>query len=125
MPNPIPDLAEIGPNQVDHGLSGWTEQLPRKTQAYRSLQHQISQLVVTETSADGTVQVSVDSRGVPTELILTDRAQGVDPARLSAELMSCLRRAHNTLAGRVSNLVTSSAPNSGDDDDPSVSSLLC
>ncbi len=129
MPNTIPDLADIGPSQMDHGLTGWTEQLPRKTQTYRSLQHQMSQLVVTETSADGTVRVSVDSRGVPTELVLTDRAQGVDPARLSAELMSCLRRAHSTLAGRVSNFVTSPAPHSGDhaadDDDPSVSSLLC
>ena len=97
MPNPVPDLAEVAPGHV------------------------------TETSADGTVRVSVDSHGVPTELILTDLAYGVDPAQLSAELMSCLRRAHSTLAGRISNPVTSSTnrDDAADDDDPSVSSLLC
>ncbi len=129
MPNPIPDLAGMGPSQTDHGLNGQAEQLPRTAHPYRSLQHEMSQLVVTETSTDGTVRVSVDAHGMPTELTLTDRAQGVDPAQLSAELMSCLRQAHRTLAGRVSNLAASSVLNSGNDaagdDDPSVSSLLC
>jgi hypothetical protein len=54
------------------------------------------------------VRVSVDARGVPTELTLTDRARGADPARLSAELMTCLRRAQQTLAAQVRDLVATS-----------------
>jgi hypothetical protein len=61
------------------------------------------------------VRVSVDGQGVPTELTLTDRARGADPARLSAELMTCLRRAHSTLATQVQDLVTASVPDSEED----------
>ncbi|MGA9312843.1 MAG: YbaB/EbfC family nucleoid-associated protein, partial [Pseudonocardiaceae bacterium] len=77
--------------------------------------NEMSQLVVTETSADGMVRVSVDAQGVPTELTLTDRARAGDPARLSAELMTCLRRAHSTLAAQVQDLVTASVPDGHDD----------
>jgi DNA-binding protein YbaB len=113
--NPTPDFAGMDPSQAGHALIEWAEQLQRKAQTYRDLQHEMSQLAVTETSADGMVRVSVDAQGVPTELILTDRARAADPARLSAELMTCLRRAHSTLAAQVQDLVTASVPDSGDD----------
>jgi DNA-binding protein YbaB len=112
--NPSPDFAGMDPGQAGRSLIKWTEQLQCKAQTYRSLQDEVSQLVVTETSADGMVRVSVDARGVPTELILTDRARAGDPARLSAELMTCLRRAHSTLAAQVQDLVTASVPDSRD-----------
>jgi hypothetical protein len=121
MPDPPYTLAAMDLSQA-HRRNGRAEQLPPKVHIYRSPQHRLSQLVVTETSADGTVRVSVDAHGLPTELILTDRARGVDPARLSAELMSCLQRARSKLAGRVSQPVTSNVTS---DDDPSLSALLC
>ncbi len=115
MRNPNPEGAGLDPSQAGHALIGWAEQHQRKAEAYRGLHHQMSQLAVTETSTDGMVRVSVDAHGVPTELTLTDRARGVDPARLSAELMTCLRRAHSTLAAQVQDLVTASVPDSDDD----------
>ncbi|MFZ0877194.1 MAG: YbaB/EbfC family nucleoid-associated protein [Pseudonocardiaceae bacterium] len=115
MDNPSPDFAGMDPGQACHGLIEWAEQLQRKAQTYRGLQDQMSQLAVTETSADGMVRVSVDAHGVPTELTLTDQARAGDPARLSAELMTCLRRAHSTLAAQVQDLVTASVPDSRDD----------
>lgn len=125
MPDPLSTLAEMDPSQA-HGRNGRVEQLPRKVHIYRSPQHRVSQLVATEVSADGTVRVSVDAHGLPTELVLTDRARGVDPARLTADLMSCLQRARSKLAGRVSQPATSSAPSSAAvDNDPSLSALLC
>ncbi len=105
----------MDPSQAGHKLIGWAEQHQRKAETYRGLHHQMSQLAVTETSADGMVRVRVDAHGVPTELTLTDRARGVDPARLSAELMTCLRRAHSTLAAQVQDLVTASVPDCDDD----------
>ncbi|HEY3689462.1 MAG TPA: YbaB/EbfC family nucleoid-associated protein [Pseudonocardiaceae bacterium] len=117
--NPSPDFAPgpdfaVDPGQAGQGLIEWAEQLQRKAQTYRGLQDEMSHLVVTETSADGMVRVSVDAQGVPTELTLTDRARAGDPARLSAELMTCLRRAHSTLAAQVQDLVTVSLPDSDD-----------
>lgn len=119
MHNPSPDFAPTpdfagDPGQAGRGLIEWAEQLQRKAQTYRGLQHEMSQLTVTETSADGMVRVSVDAQGVPTELTLTDRARAGDPARLSAELMTCLRRAHSTLAAQVQDLVAASVPDGGD-----------
>ena len=105
----------MDPRQASQALIGWAEQLQRKADAYRGLHHQMSRLTVTETSADGMVRVSVDAQGVPTELTLTDRARGADPARLSAELMTCLRRAHSTLTTQVQDLVTAAVPNREDD----------
>lgn len=115
MCNPTPDLTGMGPHLVTHALIGWTDQLQRTADVYRSLHHQLSQLAVTETSTDGMVRVSVDAHGVPIELALTGCSRGVDPARLSAELMTCLRRAHSTLATQVQDLVAASVPD-GDHD---------
>src|SRR5438067_3652315 len=115
MHNATPDFARMAPGQAGQALIGWADQLQRKAEAYRSLHHQMSQLTVTETSTDGMVRVSVDAQGLPTELTLTDRAQGADPARLSAELMTCLRRAQGTLAAQVQDLVTASVPDGEDD----------
>ncbi|MBV9162802.1 MAG: YbaB/EbfC family nucleoid-associated protein [Pseudonocardiales bacterium] len=114
MRNPTPDFTGMDPSQAGQALIGWAEQLQCRAQTYRSLHHQMSQLAVTETSADGMVRVSVDAQGVPTEMTLTDRARGADPARLSAELMTCLRRAQRTLAAQVQDLVTASVQASGD-----------
>jgi DNA-binding protein YbaB len=114
MSNPTPDFAGMDPSQAGQALIRWAEQLQHQAQVYRSLHHQMSQLAVTETSADGMVRVSVDAQGVPTEMTLTDRARGADPARLSAELMTCLRRAQRTLAAQVQDLVTASVQDSRD-----------
>lgn len=114
MGSSIADFAGMDPGQAGRALIGWAEQLQRKAQTYRSLEDAMSRLVVTEVSAQGTVRVSVDGRGMPTELTITDRARGADPARLSAEMMSCLRRAQHTLAERVADLVTSSVPDGSD-----------
>ncbi|HET9255743.1 MAG TPA: YbaB/EbfC family nucleoid-associated protein [Pseudonocardiaceae bacterium] len=105
----------MDPGEAKQALIGWAELLTRKADAYRGLHYQMSRLAVTETSADGMVRVSVDACGVPTELTLTQRARGVDPARLSAELMTCLRRAHGTLATQVQDLVSASLPDGADD----------
>ncbi|MGH3672065.1 MAG: YbaB/EbfC family nucleoid-associated protein [Pseudonocardiaceae bacterium] len=110
MCNPTPDFTWMGPHQASHTLAGWADQLQRTADLYRGLHHQMSQLAVTETSTDGMVRVSVDAHGVPIELALTDRSRGVDPARLSAELMTCLRRAHSTLVAQVQDLVTAAVP---------------
>ena len=54
---------------------------------------------------------------------MTERARGVDPARLSAELMTCLRRAHSTLATQVQDLVAASTLDS--DDSPAAQIVAC
>lgn len=102
-------------SQGSQALIGWAEQLQREADTYRGLHRRMFQLTVTETSTDGMVRVSVGAQGVPTELTLTDRVRGADPARLSAELMTCLRRAQGTRDAQVQDLVTASVPDREDD----------
>ena len=123
MHNPTPDFARTDPGQAGQALIGWADELQRKAEAYRGLHHQMSQLAVTEASADGMVRISVDAQGVPTELTVTERSRGVDPARLSAELMTCLRRAHGTLATQVQDLVAASTLDS--EDSPAAHIVAC
>lgn len=115
MRNPTPEGAGMDHVQAGHALIGRAEQHQRKAEACRGLYDQIFQLAVTETSADDMVRVRVDAQGVPTELTLTDHARGADPARLSAELMTCLRRAQRTLAAQVQDLVTATTLDGEDD----------
>ncbi len=69
-------------------------------------------LTVTESSADHRVVVTVDNSGVPTAITLSPNARGMDPAVLSAEIMSCLRRAQSALRAQVTELVRATV---GDD----------
>lgn len=70
-------------------------------------------LTVTESSRDGRVGVTVDSSGVPTAIDLSPNSRGMDPAALSVEIMSCMRRAQSSLRTRVTELVRDTV---GDDE---------
>ncbi|WP_330232100.1 YbaB/EbfC family nucleoid-associated protein [Nocardia sp. NBC_00508] len=70
-------------------------------------------LTVTESSGDGRVSVTVESSGVPTAINLSAGSRGMDPAVLSDEIMSCLRRAHSVLRTEVTELVQNTV---GDDE---------
>jgi hypothetical protein len=86
--------------------------LELKAQQYEQLRGRMTALAITEESRDGRVRVTVDANGVPTDITLTDRARGVDPAALSAQIMSCLTTAQARLRDQVTGLVHSSV---GDD----------
>ncbi|MQY20696.1 hypothetical protein NRB20_38040 [Nocardia sp. RB20] len=84
-------------------MRGWAEDLEQKAERYQDLHARMTGLSATASSE--LVSVSVDSDGVPTDLRLTDRARGADPATISAELMACMRRAQVSLRQQVTELV--------------------
>jgi hypothetical protein len=55
----------------------------------------------TEQSADGTVQVTVDSGGIVTDLVLSDRATQLRPQQLAAQILDVMHRAQSRLTGQV------------------------
>ncbi|MEU1983994.1 YbaB/EbfC family nucleoid-associated protein [Nocardia sp. NPDC019395] len=89
------------PSAAAADLAGWAEQMQHKAQRFQVLQGRLAQLSVTETSADNSVRVTIDSNGVPTDIRFTDGIRRKNPAALSAEVMSCLSRARGTLVGQV------------------------
>lgn len=86
--------------------------LERKARQFEELRGRMTTLAITEESQDGRVRVTVDANGVPTDIALTDRARGVDPAALSTQIMSCLATAQTRLRDRITGLVHDSV---GDD----------
>ena len=111
VPNPTFEGMDAG--QAGQALAKWAENLQRRADTFQQLQQQMSQLGATVTSSDGTVRVSVDSQGVPTELTVTERGRGGDPAALSQQLMACLKAAQGQLTGQVQELMAATVP--GDD----------
>ncbi|MGK8508632.1 YbaB/EbfC family nucleoid-associated protein [Nocardia asiatica] len=86
--------------------------LERRAARFQELEGRMRDLTITESSADRRVVVSVDNSGVPTAITLSPNARGMDPAVLSAEIMSCLRRAQSALRAQVTELVRATV---GDD----------
>jgi hypothetical protein len=94
-------------------LEKWAAALRQRADDYGRLSERLHATVVTESSPDGKVRVTVDSHGVPADIYFAESARGEDPARLAAELMATLRRAQAMLAGRVRELVPAGDPVSG------------
>lgn len=76
-------------------MDEWAAQIQRKAERFSGMRERVEQIRVTESSVDGSVRVTVASNGVPTELTLTDKARGLSPAEISAQLMACLRWAQS------------------------------
>ena len=86
-------------------LEKWAAGLRQRAEEYGRLSERLHATVVTESSPDGGVRVTVDSNGVPTDVYFAESTRGEDPSRLAAELMATLRRAQAMLSSRVRELV--------------------
>jgi hypothetical protein len=76
-----------------------------KSRRYQELLGRMSRLIVTETSRDGTVTVTVDNTGVLTDLRLRDDVRERVPAALGEEIVQCLGRAQSALRREVAAIV--------------------
>ncbi len=81
----------------------WVNDLELEAGRYQDLHARMSGLSATASS--DLVSVTVDVNGVPTDLRLTDRARGVEPHTISADLMSCMRQAQVRLREQVTEMV--------------------
>ena len=107
------------PHRAADELASWAEGLERKAQQFRELHTQMASAHVTHTSRSGRVQVSIDGNGLPTDILLTDSARGVDPSSLSAEIMETLREAQAQLRESVASAVQATVG-----DDPAGADIL-
>jgi DNA-binding protein YbaB len=106
-------FAGAGPEETERRVEQWAAQFAAKADRYQLMQAEIARVSATESSADGAVQVTVDSGGVITDLVLSDRASQVRPQQLSAQIMDTMRRAQSRLTDRVQQVMQSTV---GDDE---------
>lgn len=95
-------------NRLDEAIGDaqrFAESLENTAKKYDELQRSMAALSVTASTSDGRISVTVDSNGVPTAINLAASTRGMDPAAVSAGIMSCLQSAQAKLRGRVTDLV--------------------
>ncbi|WP_171048438.1 YbaB/EbfC family nucleoid-associated protein [Nocardia cyriacigeorgica] len=87
------------------GFAQLATDMERKVQRFAELQGRMSTLTATESGAGGRVSVTVDSSGIPTAIDLASNVRQMDPQTLSAEILSCMRRAQGKLRPGIAELV--------------------
>lgn len=94
-------MYDTDPDEMERRLSQWTQGFAAKAKQFHAMRTQVESVAVTESSRDGAVRVTVDSRGMLTDLALTDRIRDMSPPELAVQVMACLRRAQQQLAPLV------------------------
>ncbi|WP_068057266.1 YbaB/EbfC family nucleoid-associated protein [Nocardia xishanensis] len=95
----------LDPSRAAEDIARIAADFERQAKSFEQLRERMATLTVTETSRDGRIGVTVDNNGVPTDIALAAGTRGMDPAVVSAEIMSCLRRAQATLRTQVAQTV--------------------
>lgn len=85
----MPDSIDASDAMIDN----WTKRLEENAARYQALADRVQGQSVTERSKDGTVQVTVDSRGLLKNLVIAEAAAGKRMAEVSAQVMQLVQRA--------------------------------
>lgn len=108
-------MISADPAKAADELDKWAAGLEQKARSYAQLQQRMDATSATESTPDGAIRVTVDVHGVPTAIDFSERALDLEPARLSAAVMGCLRRAQARMRAQVEELVAATVPA---DDEP-------
>jgi DNA-binding protein YbaB len=85
----MPDSIDASDAMIDN----WTKRLEENAARYQALADRMQDQSVTERSKDGTVQVTVDSRGLLKNLVIAETATSKRMAEVSAQVMQLVQRA--------------------------------
>ncbi|MGW6702931.1 YbaB/EbfC family nucleoid-associated protein [Nocardia sp. NPDC055049] len=99
-------MVGFDPSRAAEELARFAADLEQKAQRYEELQGQMAMTSATASSAGGRVSVTVDSTGVPTAIGLGPATRSMDPDALSAEILSCMRKAQVTLRSEVADVMS-------------------
>ncbi|WP_431963305.1 YbaB/EbfC family nucleoid-associated protein [Nocardia sp. bgisy134] len=105
-------MTVFDPSRIAEDIAHMAADFERQAERFEQLRERMAALTATESSSDGRIAVSVNNNGVPTDIVLAVGTRGMDPAAVSAEIMSCMRRAQATLRAQVAETVQNTV---GDD----------
>lgn len=84
-----------GVESSDRMIDNWTRQIQEQAQRYQAMASRVQELSVTERSADNAVEVTINSKGLLTNLSISESAQGKRMAELSAQIMRTVQTAQS------------------------------
>ena len=86
---------------TEQQLNKWAADIVANAQRYQDITREVADLHVRETSRDNIVEVTVDARGVLTDLHISDRARELSGQELTALVLGTMRRAQHKITERV------------------------
>jgi DNA-binding protein YbaB len=89
----MPDSVDASEQMVDN----WTKQLQESAARYQAMADRVQGQSVTERSKDGSVLVTVNSKGLLTNLAITEGAGGKRMAEVSGEIMKLVQLAQSRI----------------------------
>jgi DNA-binding protein YbaB len=91
--------------QTEQELRRWAADVQAKAERYQSMQAQVAEVTVTESSRDDVVQVTVGSSGVVTDLRISDRSRELSGAEIANLVLTTMRRAQSKITEKVADVM--------------------
>jgi len=89
---------------AERWLAGWSESASAQLTRAQLMSDQVSRVNVSATSADGSVEVTVNGSGTVIDLRLGDLVRKRPAEDIAQEILRVMRRAQAKLAGRVAEI---------------------
>ncbi|MEV6905653.1 YbaB/EbfC family nucleoid-associated protein [Amycolatopsis sp. NPDC051071] len=89
----MPDNVDASEQMVDN----WTKQIQETAARYQAMAARMQGQTVTERSKDNNIEVTVDSKGLLTNLVIAEAASGKRMAEVSAQVMRLVQLAQSRI----------------------------
>ncbi|ANN15266.1 hypothetical protein SD37_06090 [Amycolatopsis orientalis] len=89
----MPDNVDASEQMVDN----WTKQIQETAARYQAMAARMQGQTVTERSKDNTIEVTIDSKGLLTNLVISEAASGKRMAEVSSQVMRLVQLAQSKI----------------------------
>ncbi|WP_410660872.1 YbaB/EbfC family nucleoid-associated protein [Amycolatopsis sp. lyj-112] len=89
----MPDNVDASEQMVDN----WTKQIQETAARYQAMAARMQGQTVTERSKDNTIEVTIDAKGLLTNLAISEAASGKKMAEVSAQVMRLVQLAQSRI----------------------------
>ncbi|MEU3620848.1 hypothetical protein BS329_12325 [Amycolatopsis coloradensis] len=89
----MPDNVDASEQMVDN----WTKQIQETAARYQAMAARMQGQTVTERSKDNTIEVTIDSKGLLTNLVISEAASGKRMAEVSSQVMRLVQLAQSRI----------------------------
>lgn len=90
-------MSSFGIEDSERMINDWVRNAEERATKFQAMAERFQDMSVTERSADGTVQLTVSSKGILTDLRISEQAAAQSMAEVSAQVMRTLQRAQSRI----------------------------
>lgn len=90
-------MSSFGIEDSERMVDDWVRHAEERAAKYQLMAERFTEMSVTERSSDGTVELTVSSKGILTDLRIAEQAGARSMAELSAQIMRTVQRAQSRI----------------------------